>query len=290
MPLILIQYNVHTVLLDGNKVGGVQTVNVTKSFDSTSIVGKGNPTTVKNFYKKPNLNISFTKFISDDYSSALSGFNIRNKIYLTPPETHEIKIGVIGGGGYKFVDTVFAGVTYTFTNQGFFTEELNYIGHVSEAIASVSAPAVQEGIVKRRQDFDKNVARPAELTSSTLLSVQASLNINYGEVPSYGRFYTARNKYITYPVDISCAYEILDREYSQSRVDYSTESIGGVNYNLINDEVTYRTISIGGVPTIDLGSKNFLANIERNGGDAGNSDYSILKFTYKNNDNSFTVS
>lgn len=286
MSIILIQYNVHTVLLDGNIVGGVQTVNVSKSFDTSTIVTKGGPTTTKNFYKKPTLNISFSKFISDGHGSAISGFNLEDELYTTPPTAHEIKIGVVGGGGLKFVDTVFTGVTYTFTNQGFFTEELNYTGHVSEAIASISAPTVEEGIVKRRQDFNKSVALPSELTSSTLLSVQASLNINYGEVPSFGRFYTIKNKYMTYPVDVSCVYEVLDRGYSQSRSDYTLTS----GDNLINDEVTDRVISIGGVPEIDLGSKNFLSNVERNGGDAGNSDYSIFKFTYKNNNNSFTVS
>lgn len=286
MSLILIQYHVHTVLLDGNTVGGVQTVNIAKSFDTSTIIKKGGPTTTKNFYKKPTLNISFSKFISDDHGSAISGFNLADELYKAPPTTHEIRIGIVGGGGLKFVDTVFTGVTYTFSNQGYFTEELNYTGHVSEAISSISAPTVEEGIVKRRQDFNKSVSLPSELTSSTLLSVQASMNINYGEVPSFGKFYTAQNKYMTYPVDINCVYEVLDKGYSQSRSDYT--AVDGKN--LINDEVTEQAITIGGVPSINLGNKNFLSNVERNGGDAGNSDYSIFKFTYKNNNNSFTVS
>ncbi len=181
MALTLIQYYVHTVLLDGNTVGGVQTVNVSKSFDTSTIINRGGPTTTKNFYKKPVLNISFTKFISDGHGSAISGFNLADELYKAPPTTHEIKIGIVGGGGMKFVDTVFTGATYTFSNQGFFTEELNYTGHVSEAISSISAPATEYGTVKRRQDFNKSVSIPSELVSSTLLSVQASININYGE-------------------------------------------------------------------------------------------------------------
>ena len=121
-----------------------------------------------------------------------------------------------------------------------------------------------------------------------MLSVSASMNINYGEIPTFGGLYTYKNKYMTYPVDISCTYEVLDREYAQSRVDYT----GSDPDTIIDDDLEsyYRVISIGGVPAINLGEKNFLTNIDRSGGDAGNSDYSIYRYTYKNNDNSFSIS
>lgn len=285
MSLKLIQYFIHTLKINSQRVGGVQSVTVGKSFNTTNITGKGLPTNVKNFYQKPELSISFTKFMSDDYSSFLSGFDIRNEIYKTPPEKYDIEIGIVGGGGLKFVNTVLGGVTYNFTNQGDFTEELSFIGHVSEAISSIAAPAVEYGQTKRRQHFIKaNI--PSEIPSSTLLSVTASMNINYGTIPTFGKFYTHKNKYITYPVDISCTYEVLDKGYSQARSDYT----GSNEETIINDEVSYRSIVISGVPSVNLGDKNILTNVDRNGGDAGNNDYSIYRYTYKNNDNSFSVS
>ena len=288
MALILTQYFVHTLLIDGQRVGGVQSVTVGKSFDQTSIIAKGLPTSTKNFYKKPQLTISFTKFMSDGHSSFLSGFDIKNEIYKAPPTTYDIEIGIVGGVGLKFIDTVLTSVTYNFTNQGDFTEDLSFLGHVSETTSSISAPTVEYGQTKRRQDFNKAVALPDELPGSTLLSVSTSMNINYGEIPTFGGFYTYKNKYISYPVDISCVYEVLDREYEQSRVDYT----GSAEDKIIEDdlETYYRTISIGGVPAINLGEKNFLTNVDRSGGDAGNSDYSIYRYTYKNNDNSFSIS
>lgn len=286
MSLKLIQYFIHTLKINNQRVGGVQTVTVGKSFNTTNIIGKGSPTNIKNFYQKPELTISFTKFMSDDYSSYLSGFNIRDEIYKMPPEKlYDIEIGIVGGTGLKFIDTVLGGVTYNFTNQGDFTEELSFIGHVSETTSSISAPAVEYGETKRRQHFTKATI-PAEIPSSTLLSVTASMNINYGTVPTFGNFYTYKNKFITYPVDISCTYEVLDKGYSQSRVDYT----GSGENTFINDEVSYRSIIISGVPVINLGEKNILTNIDRSGGDAGGSDYSIYRYTYKNNDNSFSVS
>lgn len=284
MSLKLIQYHVHTVLVDGNRVGGVQNVTVGKSFDMSTVITKGLPTTTKNFYKKPNLTISFAKFISDGHGALLSGFNIANEIYKTPPTTYDIEIGVVGGGGFKFIDTVLTNLTYNFNNEGDFTEELTFAGHVSEQKSSIAAPAVEYGQTRRRQDFNKAVSLPSEIPSaSILLSVSASIGINYGEIPTFGGFYTAKNKYISYPVDISCDYEILDIGYSQSRTDYT-------NDDLINDQIDYRAITIGGIPTINLGDKNILTAIDRSGGEAGQGGYSTLRYTYKNNNNSFSIS
>lgn len=282
MSLTLIQYHVHTVLLNGSRVGGVQSVTVGKSFDTTTVTQKGLPTNIKQFYKKPSVTLNFSKFISDGHPATFSGFNLSSILYTTPPTPYTLEIGVVGGSGLLFSGVLLNSLSYNFTNQGNFTEEVGMIGHVSATTASIAAPAEETGIVKRRRDFNKAIAIPSEIAGSTLLSVTASVNINYGEFPAYGNFYTTNNKYISYPVDISCSYEVLDREYNQTRID----NVG----NIVSDALTYNSIQIGGVPSINLGSQNYLSNLDRSGGDAGNSDYSILRYTYKNNNNYFTVS
>lgn len=282
MSLTLIQYHVHTVLLNDIRIGGVQSVTVGKTFDTTTVTQKGLPTNIKQFYKKPNVTLNFNKFISDGHPAIFSGFNLSSMLYTTPPSSYMLEIGIVGGSGLKFSGVLLNSLSYNFTNQGNFTEEVGMIGHISSTTTSIAQPAEEAGIIKRRKDFNKAIAIPNEIAGSTLLSVTASLNINYGEFPTYGNFYTVNNKYITYPVDVSCSYEVLDREYTQSRID----NIG----NVISDIISYNNIQIGGVPSIDLGSKNYLSNLDRSGGDAGNNDYSILRYTYKNNDNYFTVS
>jgi hypothetical protein len=311
------QYFVHTLLIDGTKIHGVQTVNVSASYEVTNLtmkglgvgIGVGNSVkgfTVRNYYKKPTMEVSFTKFLSDNASSV---FPTNFKFFKTPPEPIEVRVGVVGGGGMKFKDMVLKSITYSFPHEGNFTEQLTYEGHMVEDLPDLvntnyytSSPNSWPeftGNVKRRKDF--NIAGntfPKEVAgllfgqnegvgkSGILLSVEASLNINYGEIPTFGYFPSIKNKFVSLPIDISCTYEVLDKGYkNQNNLFYTTS-----NGYSVGDYVEPQTIIIASTPTINLGTGNFLTNIDRSGGDAGQSDYSVYKYTYKNNDGSFIVS
>lgn len=283
--LKLVQYHVQSVSLNGTAVGGVQTVNVSRNFDNTTIIKMGDPSVVKNFYKKPTVEVSFSKFLSNGIGPSFPGFNLT----ASPPQTASLSIGISGGGGLNFADMVVGSASYTFNTEGFFTEQLTFTGHVMEGSSTAFVGFNEEGIVKRRQDFILS-GFPAEVSAllssgHVLLSVEASFNANYNFIPTYGNFYTIKGKYLSYPVDVSCSFEILDRGYTHTSV---ADAVSGA----IDDTVNNRSIVIsGGGVTINLGSQNFLTGIERTGGDAGqSSSYSTYRYTYKNNNGSFTVS
>ena len=121
-----------------------------------------------------------------------------------------------------------------------------------------------------------------------LLSIEVSLSINYGNIPTWGAFYTNKSSYISFPMDISCTFEILDTGFGSSISDFATDALGN---NVFTSDLSEESIVIAsGGPTINLGSKNFLSSVERSGGDAGQNNYSIYKVTYKNTNNYFTVS
>lgn len=281
----IIQYFVHTLHINGSEVNGVQTAAMSKSFDTTTLVAKGLPTSVDQFYKKPTVSITISKFLpSSGSASILSSFSLPDILYTVPPASYELDIKVIGASGLYFKDAVLSSLSYKYNTQGFFTEDITYTGHVTATSASTADRAANTGIVYRRQDFLKGTL-PSDISGDdVLLSAEVNANINYGEIPTYGRFSTVSNKYITYPVDITCSYEILDLGYKQERIDYLSA------YNHINDQISYETIIIGGPPQIDLGNKNFLTSVERNGGDAGNNSYATLRYNYKNNNNQFILS
>lgn len=314
------QFFVHTLLIDNVKIHGVQTVNVSASYDATNLTMKGLGTnvglggstpkgfTVRNFYKKPTMEVSFTKILANNVSSV---FPIGFKFFQTPPNPFEISVGVVGGGGIKFKDMVLKSITYNFSNEGNFTEQLSYQGHMIEDFAELtetnyhtSDPSTWPeftGVVKRRKDFNIAGSKfPKEVQgllfgqneaagkSGILLSVEASLNINYGEIPTYGYFPSIRNKYVSLPIDVSCSYEVLDKGYkNQNNLFYTSPSVSGYS---VGDYIDPQNIIIAAFPTINLGTGNFLTNIDRSGGDAGQGDYSVYKYTYKNNDGSFIVS
>ena len=309
-----VQYFVHSLYINGSQVSGVQSVNVSRSYDVNTLrmmglgtnagVTQGIPIKTRNYYKKPEVEISFTKFISD---KAPTIYPTGLKIVKRPPDTYEIDIGILKGGGLKFKDTVFKSVTYSFTNQGNFTEQYTFGGHLIEDYPTLDHPDYwhdaestwpnRSGEVKRRKDFLMNdCIFPLEVSGilfdepefghkGILLSVEVSMSLNYGEIPTKGYFLSSKNKYVTIPPDISCTYEVLDKGYK----NYNNAYYGPESGYYTSDYVNNRRIRINSSPVIDLGSGNFLTSIDRSGGDAGSTDYSILKYTYKNNDGSFKV-
>lgn len=287
MSQILVRYFVNSVLLNGSAIHGVQTATLNQSSDTTSIIPKGLPNSIKNFYKKPTVSVSLTKFLSPTVPSIMTGFTLRDKI-MAKPTGYTLAVGVLGGGGFTLTDAVLSSVVFNYTTQGFFTEEVTYTGHlISGNVGGGSEFEGEEDTVYRRQHF--TVSKPAGIPETVLLSVTASLNINYGQIPTYGALLSLEGKYISFPVDVSCTYEMLDTGGSISTTN-AIGATGPIITNSVKDGITDVIISISGPPTINLGSKNFLSSIDRSGGDAGQSNYSIVKYTFKNNDNSFTVS
>ena len=168
------------------------------------------------------------------------------------------------------------------------------------------------GITKRRQDFfisgiPYEVAKHLVDQTGVLLSANVSINIGYGEIPSFGRRYTAINKYITYPIDITTTFEILDlgrldldKVYESGLISSMTfqqdtsspdkyiqyREAGYENYLIKNDPIH---LGILGSLSIDLGSGNYLESKSRSGGDAGDGSYVTYSYTYKNSNSYFKI-
>ena len=353
IPPTLIRYDLQSLKINDVGVSGIQNISINQTLDTTTIPVWGNPFAAKNIYKKPNIEISFTKFISDNVKSLPIDGNITGVSRtgaVTPsgrliPSPLNIDLYIynyqnsenIYPTGIQLKDCLLKSVSYKFATDGFFTEDITFGSHL--LLNSGLSPAIRydesspsfvphTGFVKRRQDFFISGIPPevsGHLSSGhALLSVDVSINFDYGDVPSYGRFYTAANKYVRYPIDISCTFEVLDRGFytvtgnmysdtgniSHSYVysgivvpplveagqAYSGEIRGSGNINEVVNSVfenMYTTGILLGIKnslTIDLGSNNFLVTREKSGGDAGQSNYSTYRYTYKNTTSEFTLS
>ena len=226
--------------------------------------------------------------------------------------------------GIKCRDMLLNSINYKFSTDGFFTEECAFAGHSLESgVLTVGDAGYYQydkkseganfvphsGTVKRRPTFFLGQA-PKEVSTllasgAILRTVDVSINFEYGEYPTYGGFYTVANKYVKYPFDISCSFEVLDRGY----LEYNNKAWEGllpesgylnranVNDGKVNLDTVYRELNnesielgISGALTIDLGDNNYLTNSDRSGGEAGQNGYTVYKFTYKNSNNTFTIS
>jgi hypothetical protein len=277
-----VRYDINGISLGGTTLHGVQSVTLGRSLETTTIVKKGAPSVVKNWYKKPSVTISFTRFLT---SSIFTSYSLA--VASGPPQTSDIVVSVIDIGGVKVRDCRLKSLTFNLTNEGNFTESVTYEGVTFESDTVTSFATPEYGTVLRRQDFAFG-SLPSQVSGKHILSAEASLNINYGQVPTWGQFYTNFSSYISVPVDVSCSFEVLETGFPSYISDaITTNSHNAYDSTTIDDS---KSISIdSGGPVINLGSRNFLSNVERTGGDVGGS-YAVYKYTYRNTNNYFTVS
>lgn len=347
VPPTLIRYDLQNLKINNVVVSGIQNISINQNLDVTTIPQWGNPFNSTNVYKKPNIDISFSKFISDNVKSlpidiSITGVSKTGAVIPSGkiiPSPLDIDIYIynyqnadnVYPTGIQLKDCLIKSINYKFGTEGFFTEDLTFSSHL--LINSGLAPAIKydeegsnfvigSGSVKRRPDFfASGVPREVygHLTSGhVLLSVDVSISFDYGDIPSYGRFYTTANKYVKYPIDVSCTFEVLDRGFytvtgnmyqdtgtrSHSYIysgilnppPYSGEIKSSGNMNEIVYSVfenMYTTGILLGIKdglTINLGPNNFLVSRERSGGDAGQNNYSTYRYTYKNTTSEFTLS
>jgi hypothetical protein len=291
MSIELVRYFINSMSVGGSQLYGVSTVSIERAANPTTLIKKGLPSTTRNWYKKPSASISYSRFLTSTIFTPINT-SLMSQGGGRPTVT-TIKVGTIGGGIFQFNDARLKSLNFNFPNEGNFTESVTYEGTTlsSGANGLVELNDVSDSIrVLRRKNFNMaGSTMPSAVANGVhLLSVEASLSINYGNIPTWGDFYTNKSSYISFPMDISCTFEILDTGFGSSVSDFFTDSLSNNAFesNLQDEEIV---ISSGG-PTINLGTKNYLSNIERSGGDAGQNNYAIYKVTYKNTNNYFTVS
>jgi hypothetical protein len=310
-----ITYDIQQLKLNADIVSGVQSVSYNYSAEISPVITWGNPFVVKTMYKKPSVTLSMSKFISSDApalgvnkdlfpkpSGTKPSLQTIQILTRTTPDTEEKPLTQL-----EFNDVVINSINYTFQTQGFFTEEVTFAGHsLRSGIINpngVFSRTEASGLTKRRADFYAS-GLPVEVQSlinkgAALTSVALTIGFQYGEYPAYGNFYTASNKYVKYPYDITCAFELIDRGYACLTDKYEMLS-GRLNASQTKDislstifkSTTGNPIRIGIKDTLDinLGTGNYLQSSERSGGDAGQGNYTTYKYTYKNNTSSFSIS
>lgn len=283
----IIQYFVQDCTLDGNRIGGVQTASFSKSIPSTDVVHWGSPNESTSIYKKKSqVDFDLEKVLSDDYGPMLGHFDIRDLILKNPLDKNDLGVTIYGGPSIGLNDCLLTGITFTFPSDGNFTEQISFSGHISDVapagVENTGLSRNEEGVVYRRQNYVKTFL-PAEVPANyPIARITVSMSISHINIPAYGKFYTYENKMVSFPLEISCEYELIDLGYTQSQLD--------VTFGNIQDSVTYNSIKIETVPvTIDLGDKNRLVSISRRGGDATSSNYSTLVFRYQNINNFFVI-
>lgn len=317
MSLELVQYNSQAVLVENSFLPGLQTATVTIDQGVNNINSFGVPASTKSFRKKPGIDISMTRFLSNNSEP----FIITNDVEFIKHygvsiwdggKTYKIETIIssdqgetvsASGSSLVYEKCLLKSVNYNFSSEGYFTENISFLGHYFKNGSGGITSGGRSGIVSRRDSFSlDNTIFPPEVSSilkispnRVLKSVEVSVSINWTELPFYGQMFDQyKFKCMQLPIEVTSSFNILDLGYSQPSQEYA---LVGSNYYI--DDSYYmasngtpnRQISISSAGfTYDLGSKNVLTNVSRNGGDAENpSSYSTYTYTYANYSNNFKV-
>ena len=311
--LTLIRYNVQAVLLEDNLLPGVQSLSIDIQQDSANLVSHGIPSSIKTFRKKPVVDVSIKRALSDNTepllitgsSGILEYYGLSTwenaKLYKieTIISSKDSSVVEASGTSLIFEKCLVRSLNYSFSSDGNFVENITMFSHMFASGSGGSTTGNRTGIVKTRKDFNISGCHfPSELSgilkmenNRVLKSVDISVAMNWSELPFHGQMTSYKHKYIQFPIDITCSFNILDLGYSQLENEYDPST-----YNIIDDYYSGENgiadrvikISAGGF-SYDLGSGNILTSINRNGGDAENTGYSTYTYTYKNSNNQFKI-
>jgi hypothetical protein len=292
---------------------GVQSLSIDIQQDSNNLVSYGLPDSARTFRKKPVADISIRRALSNNTEPLLiTGSSGILEYYglSTWENAKSYKIETIIGGkdstvvepsgtSLVFEKCLLRSLNYSFSSDGKFSENIGMFTHMFASGSGGMTTGNRTGIVKTRKDFNISECQfPSELsgilkmeTNRVLKSVDISMSISWGELPFHGQMTSYKHKFIQFPLDITCSFNVLDLGYSQLENEYDKTT-----YNIIDDYYSGETgladrvikISAGGF-SYDLGSGNILTSINRNGGDAENTNYSTYTYTYKNSKNQFKI-
>jgi hypothetical protein len=311
--LTLVRYNVQAVLLEEAFLPGVQSLSIDIQQDSNNLVSYGVPSATRTFRKKPTADISIRRVLSNntepliitgssgilEYYGLSTWENAKSYKIQTIIGKKDSTVVEPSGTSLVFEKCLLRSLNYSFSSDGKFTENIGMFTHVFASGSGGMTTGNRTGIVKTRQDFNISGCEfPSELsgilkmeTNRVLKSVDISIAMNWNELPFHGQMTSYKHKFIQFPLDITCSFNVLDLGYSQLEDEYDKTT-----YNIIDDYYSGEVgtpdriikISAGGF-AYDLGSGNILTSINRNGGDADNTGYSTYTYTYKNSKNQFKI-
>ena len=321
----IITYQLQKLEINNIPVSGVQSVSLDTSYNVSTVRSKYTPfgtSATSLMYQKPDVSVSITKFLSDNVlpvvldSRILNSYNeigmptdilptgnyaqpIDISVKILDSEGSNSQSGIIG---FKIKDAIINSLTYNFSVDGNFEEQMTFSSHIIESgnitekfkEIEDDSYSFHTGIVKRRKDFYISKI-PNELSQilsngSILTSVNFSIGFSYGQIPSYGAFHSFGDKYIQYPYDITCTFEVVDRGFINK--SSSSGFVSNLNEHIVSEVIISDEIEFGitDYMNIYIGSGTYLQGRNRNGGDAGSNSYATYSYTYKQQNSDFNIS
>lgn len=324
---------------------GIQSVGLTTNFNLAQIYEMGQLSLYQNYENIPDIEVTLNKVL-DGYPliytvATESGTAVSNNLTATSPDLAgrantrtDLALTIfpeqrVSATGIPLATVTCNGmyvssVSYTFPNDGNFTEDVTLVGNDKVWTASGSsgqfptnndAPTAVQGVNRRQHLTMANCRFPAQIPGigsdgkNTLNTTAASgFNVHFQNIKvscNMGResIFELGTKmpyyrYINFPVQVSCDFDVMSvsgewiqasasgyyTNFSSRTAANSSTGACDKRFNLINETIYLETCE---GTKIDLGSRNKLTSVNYTGGDTGGGNVTMT-YSYQNF-NDFTV-
>ena len=271
-------YAAHSVSVDGGTVAGAQSVAMNTTFNLEPVFQLGSLEPIDILSLSPQVEATVTRAIVG--GSIISG---SFSDWACSAGGHSVSIGISddcspilggGGSGMNISDAGISGATWTFTNEGIFTEEVTFTGSskgviASSLVAPISAQQTGAGVEFRPHFQGVNIA--GGVLGGLLASVTVSASIGREQLFALGQ-YSAVANYAGTPAEIT--YEI--ETYATSAGD--STPIAEADYGCGSSTSVF-PISVSSCGVTISSAKAAFAGVSYGGGDTGGGNATIT-YTY----------
>ena len=311
-------YATQAVLLDtaGTALGasdvikGVQSVGINTTIDHRTIRDLGKPSPISILEGKPEVEASVERIIAsvNDVIFPSSGGDLLADA--THAKEYDMLL-LVGEEAREQIDTSGAStqaelklsylqvssVSYNFEVNGPFTESISFVGHNKEWSTARTFSSTGElgythsGNLARRQDYSTSSSVIPSEVQGTMQNITVSFDFSRREILDLGKrqgvstpSQVNQYKLLNVPVEVTTESNtvVAEKDFS-SDIDAQSFSNAPANKEI------KAVVSIGGTNTIfNMGTENYLADVNRSGGDSGGGNVEA-SYTYKNF-NTFSIS
>lgn len=300
---------------------GVQSVGITTNFNLEQIFELGQLAIYENLENIPEIEVTVEKVIdgqgllyltacpsgaNDIISASKNMANLYLSIY---PDTGTSASGVAEASVWCS-GMIPSQVSYTFPVEGNATESVTFIGNDKSwtslrsngyaAFPELTSNALHtpNATVTRRQHFiaptgltyaqsviNSGTYIPDEIVNAVGFGKIQNINVSAAlareNVYELGR-YRPYNKFTTYPVAITCEFQVLATKGDKVNAKGSEKNLSdqAIFLSFQNSNTVAGTLNTGPYLTIDLGKKNKLTSVNYTGGDAGGGN-ATMTFSYQ---------
>jgi len=281
-------YASHGVSIDDVTVTGAQSVSVNTNFELEQVFQLGRLAIYDNIQNDPDIEVTISKILDGGNSIYNLATNGGGTLIDKANEQCNIVLG-IGEDTDAVLSTTSAvtmtgmylsSVNYTLPVDGFFTEEVSFLGSSKTVGGSVTAPAGNStpNIAARRQNLSSTTVYPSDVSGKNISNITVSADLGREKMYKLGQF-SPFHRFVNFPLEITVSFDVIGNEGDSVEASEISTQCAGRDYDFetITLEICDNEGNIDYV--IDLKDKCVLSSVSYSGGDATGGNVTIT-YTY----------